>query len=146
MKALKYIALLVILTVVLTPLCFIWYYGYYHPRHHFVRPKVIENITGVRLPKYKVVEYERGSHAFTGDYSADFVLEFKEIPSKDFYQLLNELYDHRTNSKGITEYTFDCMWGNGLPAPKGESDSDDYFFHIKIPKGSKAFYIESGAW
>ena len=123
-----------------------WYNMDYYPRHHFVRPRVIENITGVRLPKYKVIEYNKGRRSFQGDYSDEFVLEFKEMPTDEFYQLLNEQYEHNTNYEGIVEYTFDCMWGNGLPAPKGESENDDYTFYIEIPKDSKTFYIEAGAW
>ena len=38
-------------------ICYSYYYDYYYPRHHFVRPRVVENITGVAFPKYKVVEY-----------------------------------------------------------------------------------------
>ena len=123
-----------------------WYNMDYYPRHHFVRPSVIENITGVRLPKYQVIEYDKERRSFQGDYSDELVLKFTETPSDDFYQLLNNLFDHRKNSEGITEYTFDCIWGNGLPAPKGESEYDDYTFHIEIPKDSKTFYIEVGAW
>lgn len=129
-----------------------WYKLDYYPRHHFVRPRVIENITGVRLPKYKVIKYDKGVEyeksrlSFLIDYTDEFVLEFKEMPSEEFYQQLHDKYDHHKNENGITEYSFYCMWGNGLPAPKGESESDDYTFSIKILKDSKTFYIKSGAW
>ena len=49
---------LMLYVIVMVPIsCYFQYWGYWYPRHHFVKPKVIENITGVRLPKYKVVEY-----------------------------------------------------------------------------------------
>ena len=37
-------------------------------------------------------------------------------------------------------------WGNGLEAPKGESDKDDISFSIDIERGSKTFHISVGEW
>ena len=61
-----------------------WYNMDYYPRHHFVRPSVIENITGVRLPKYQVIEYDKERRSFQGDYSDELVLKFTETPSDDY--------------------------------------------------------------
>ena len=36
-------------------LCYAYYWDYYYPRHHFVKPKVVENIIGMRLPRYNVI-------------------------------------------------------------------------------------------
>lgn len=39
-----------------------------------------------------------------------------------------------------------AIWGNGLEAPKGESDKDDISFSIDIERGSKSFHIRVGEW
>ncbi len=109
-------------------------------KHHFVRPRVVENITGVKLPRYKVVEYQRSKSRW--DRSDSFTLEFKEMPSEDFYKELEEHFDCFEPGK----YSFSAIWGNGIEAPKGESDKDDGTFSIEISKGSKTFYIEAGTW
>ena len=118
------------------------YFSEYHMKHHFVRPRVVENITGVRLPKYKVVEYERGPRSFNGDYTDEFVLEFERIPDEDFYKKLEEHFD----CFELGKYSYSAIWGNGLEAPKGESDKDDISFSIDIERGSKTFHIRVEEW
>lgn len=118
------------------------YYSDFYARHHFVKPKVIENITGVRLPDYKVVEYERGPRFFNGDYTDEFVLEFDRIPDDDFYKKLEEQFDCFEPGK----YSFGAIWGNGMEAPKGESDKDDIGFSIDIERGSKTFHVSVSEW
>ncbi len=117
-------------------------YSDFYARHHFVRPKVVENITGVRLPNYKVVEYERGSRSFNGDYTDEFVLEFERIPDDAFYKKLDEHFDCFEPGK----YSYSAIWGNGIEAPKGVSEKHDGIFRVEIEKGSKTFYIEAGTW
>lgn len=116
------------------------YFSEYHMKHHFVRPRVVENITGVRLPRYKVVEYQRSKSRW--DRSDSFTLEFKEMPSEGFYKELEEHFNCFEPGK----YSYSAIWGNGIEAPKGESDKDDGTFSIEISKGSKTFYIEAGTW
>ena len=117
-------------------------YSDFYARHHFVRPKVVENITGVRLPNYKVVEYERGPRSFNGDYTDEFVLEFDRIPDDAFYKKLDEHFDCFEPGK----YSYSAIWGNGIEAPKGESDKDDISFSVDIEKGSKTFHIRVMEW
>lgn len=38
------------------------------------------------------------------------------------------------------------MWGNGLPAPKGEDNEEDMTFSIEFEKGSKKAIIGYGTW
>ena len=38
------------------------------------------------------------------------------------------------------------IWGNGMKAPKGESDKDDISFSIDIERASKTFHIRVGEW
>jgi hypothetical protein len=44
------------------------------------------------------------------------------------------------------KYGYSAIWGNGMEAPKGESDKDDISFSIKIERGSKTFHIRVGEW
>ena len=44
------------------------------------------------------------------------------------------------------EYSYSIMWGNGLPAPKGESEEDDGMFSLSFKKGSKIINLSHGSW
>jgi hypothetical protein len=140
---------MMLFVIVMVPIsCYFQYWGYWYPRHHFVRPKVIENITGVRLPKYKVVEYEQGERYFNGDYSDSFTLEFKEMPNTDFYDELDKCFRQSDNAKisDSTVYRWSKIWGNGIEPPEGELESGDYEFSIRIERGSKTFHIDMIRW
>lgn len=133
--------------LVVIALAAFWGYDYYsehYMQHHFVRRRVVENITGVRLPRYKVIERgEEGSRASRfPDHTYNFTLEFKKMLGEDFYKNLDEHFD----SFEPGEYSFSAIWGNGIEAPKGESDKDDISFSIDIERGSKTFYIRVGEW
>ncbi len=124
-----------------------WGYDYYsehYMQHHFVTRRVVENITGVRLPKYKVVERRDGWNCFGRypEHAYDFTLEFRKIPDDAFYETLDEHFDSFEPGK----YSYSAIWGNGMEAPKGESDKDDISFSIAIEKGSKAFHIRVMEW
>ena len=120
------------------------YYSEYHMQHHFVRRSVVENITGVMLPKYKVIDSEEeGRRARRSpEQTYNFTLEFKEIPGEDFYKKLDENFD----SFEPGEYSYSVIWGNGIGAPKGESDKDDISFSIDLERGSKTFHIRVMEW
>jgi hypothetical protein len=107
----------------------------YYSRRHFVKSDVIENITGVSFPKYTVVE----RRSIWCDY---FMLEFERMPDEAFYKELDEHFDCFEPG----EYSFSAIWGNGIEAPKGESDKDDISFSIDIARGSKTFHIRVGEW
>ena len=69
------------------------------------------------------------------------------MPDDDFYTILDQNQDFfKWTEDGRTTYSFGCIWGNGLPAPPGESDNDDYNFKVKIKKGAKEFYIVVTTW
>lgn len=125
-------------------LCYAYYWDYYYPRHHFVKPRVAENITGVRLPRYKVIERGEEWECFSRspEHTYDFTLEFKKMPDEDFYEKLDEHFDCFEPEK----YSYSAIWGNGLEAPKGESDDDDINFSIDIERGSKTFHIRVMEW
>ena len=54
-----------------------------------------------------------------------------------FYKELDEHFDSFEPGK----YSYSVIWGNGLEAPKGESDDDDINFSIHIEKDSKTFSV-----
>lgn len=133
------------------------YFGYqdYSRKHHFVRPRVIENITGVRMPKYKVIErnlnsgpfdlyrgsrpYRNRLEAWISDYQDTFVLEFNEMPDSTFYQgLRNKGFDYRDGC-----YYFHLNWGSGLVKneviPMGEKGNYDY--SLTICEGDQIFFV-----
>lgn len=122
------------------------YYLDYWRKNHFVRPRVIENITGVRMPKYKVIERNLNSGPFDVhwngrphrsrlevwliEFQDTFVLEFKDMPDSTFYQeLKNKGFDHRDGC-----YYFHLNWSSGLDkdevVPKGEKGNYDYTMTI----------------
>ncbi|MBR1512999.1 MAG: hypothetical protein IJ622_01760 [Bacteroidales bacterium] len=120
------------------------YYFEHYLQHHFSRRRVIENITGVRLPRYKVVDRGEDWKCFGRfpEHAYDFTLEFRKMPDEDFYENLDEHFDCFEPGK----YSFSTIWGNGLEAPKGESDDDDISFSIDVERGSKTFHIRVMEW
>ena len=120
------------------------YYSEHYMQHHFVRRRVVENITGVRLPRYKVVDRGEEWECFSRspEHTYNFTLEFKKMPDEDFYKKLDEYFDNFEPGK----YSYSAIWGNGLEVPKGESDKDDISFSIDIEKASKTFHIRVGEW
>ena len=124
-----------------------WGYDYHseqYIQHHFVKRRVVENITGIRLPRYKVVDQGEEWVCFgrSPEHTYDFTLEFKKMPDEDFYEKLEEHFDSFEPDK----YSYSAIWGNGLEAPKGESDKDDINFSIDIERASKSFHIRVGEW
>lgn len=57
-------------------------------------------------------------------------------------QVINEHFD----CFELGKYSYSTIWGNGLEAPKGESDQEDISFSIDIERGSKTFHIRLGEW
>ena len=113
-------------------------------RYRFDDAKTLTRITEVEFPKFKVVEYDRGCKSFHGDYSDELVLEFKEMPSEEFYAALENSSEWSSSDEG--SYFYSRMWGNGMPAPKGEDDDEDVHLSIKIQRGEKRFHVTFGTW
>ena len=120
------------------------YYSEYYIRHHFVKRRVIENITGVRLPKYKVIDRGEEWVCFGRfpEHAYDFTLEFKKMPDDAFYENLDKHFDRFEPGK----YSYSAIWGNGIEAPKGESDKDDMGFSIETERGSKTCHVRVWTW
>ena len=61
-------------------------YDGYMRKYHYVKPHVVENIIGIKMPKYKVVKRELGYIENVTMHKDIFTLEFNIIPDKSFYQ------------------------------------------------------------
>ena len=111
-------------------------------------PARIERITGVRVPKFDIIERHEGKRYFTGDYLDKLIIEFESIPSDELFEEIDSLIGSKNTKweKNDSAYSFSTFWGNGFPAPEGESEAADGIFKITIIKGSKYGEIEDGAW
>ena len=143
------IALFVVspMMLIIVAVAAIWgsdYYSEHYMQHHFVRRKVVENITGVKFPRYKVVNRGGEWKCFgrSPEHTYVFTMEFNKMPDEEFYRKLDEHFDCFEPG----EYSFSAIWGNGLEAPKGESDEDDISFSIDIKRDSKTFHIRAARW
>lgn len=145
--AVKRISLTLILLVLVV--LGIWAYRYYGRKYEFADKERLERITGVAYPDFRIVSYLHGGFSFNGDYSDKVGIEFEEAPSADFYRCLDSLAtvkgSHWSKQKDGT-YSFRYIWGNGFPAPRGESDKEDRHIHVGIKKGAKQAEIHYGAW
>ena len=121
---------------------------YEDKRDYFQNRDRIERITEVRLPKFKMIEYHEGRRGFNGDFNDDFVFEFKSVPSDEMFDMIDKLIESGKTGwhKEGDSYIFNCTWGNGMPAPKGESDNEDRIFGITITRGEKQGVIRHGMW
>lgn len=111
-------------------------------------PARIERITGVRVPNYKIVESILGNRSFTCDYDDTYIIEFNTVPSDEIFDEIDKkIATGKTGwKKEGNEYSFSITWGNGFPAPKGESENDDITFGITMTRGKNEGEIRSGAW
>lgn len=69
-----------------------------------------------------------------------------EIPTEQTYQTLDSLIISGIWDKDNNTYLFGTMWGNGLPAPKGENEEEDMYFSLSVEKESKFINIKYGTW
>ena len=118
----------------------------------------IERITGAEFPAFdyhKTTFYHSGG--MLGDFTCSAIYKFDKVPTEDFYNTLDSLcnvegsnWSKSNNQSDSTasakEYYFNLTWGNGYPAPEGESPEDDRIITIEIPKGEREFKITYGAW
>lgn len=118
----------------------------YERKYGFLDKDRIERITEVRLPDFKLIEYDKGRTGFNGDYSDYLTIEFKDSLTNDFFVTLDSLVEKEVWSKRDNRYSFSAMWGNGLPAPKGENKEEDVMFSITIERGTNTAVIDTGTW
>ena len=108
----------------------------------------IERITGVKVPEFRIIERHEGKRHFTGDYLDTLIIEFESIPSDELFEEIDRMIVSNDTKweKSDSVYSYSTFWGNGIPAPEGESEADDAIFKITLTKGSKYGEIEDGAW
>lgn len=126
-------------------------YGNFERRHKFTNRETLHEITGVMLPNFKVTGREEGKRSFHGDYSDEATIQFKEVLSRELYLQLDSLCCvdanwSKSNVDSRVYYRYNRMWGNGMPAPQGQNDDEDYFLDIVIQQGSQQAKITYGMW
>ena len=120
----------------------------YERKHKFADKATIERITNSNFPSFKIVDYTKGGAAFTGDFIDVLEIKFEKSISSEFIHELDSLssIDNSGWIKKNTGYRFSMMWGNEMPAPKGESDDEDWFISIDIVKEQQEATIKYGMW
>ena len=108
----------------------------------------IERITGAKVPKFTIIERHEGERHFTGDYLDTIRIEFESIPSDELFEKIDSMISSNSTKweKKDSSYSYSTFWGNGYPAPEGESEAADGIFMITLIKGSKYGEIVDGAW
>lgn len=108
----------------------------------------IERITGAKVPKFEIIERHEGERHFTGDYLDTLIIEFEHIPSDELFEKIDSMIASNNTKweKKDSVYFYSTFWGNGYPAPKGESEAADGTFKLTLIKGRKYGEIEDGAW
>ena len=147
-----------ILLLLISPLMLIGYfilfllalqeYYDYQRKYRFANNETIERITGVAFPELDIIDYKKDNRGFLGDYKDKLTLEMEDELSESTYHYLDSIINAGNTgwSKRDDEYSYSVMWGNGLPAPKGESEEDDGMFSLSFKKGSKIINLSHGSW
>ena len=147
-----------ILLLLISPLMLIVYfilfllalqrYDDYQRKYKFANNETIERITGVAFPELDIIDYKKDNRGFLGDYKDKLTLEMGNELSESTYHYLDSIISVGNTQwfKHGDEYSYSIMWGNGLPAPKGESEEDDGMFSLSFKKGSKIINLSHGYW
>ena len=118
-------------------------------KRRFDDAETLTRITETNFPKFKVVEfYEDWVLGPNLKHDNELTLEFKKLPTENFYIVIDSLARDTASgwsAKDDSTYYYSRTWGNGLPAPLGESDEEDMFLEIEIKRGEKRFYVYYGA-
>ena len=118
-------------------------------KRRFDDAETLTRITETNFPKFKVVEfYEDWILGPNLKHDNELTLEFKKLPTENFYIVIDSLARDTASgwsAKDDSTYYYSRTWGNGLPAPLGESDEEDMFLEIEIKRGEKRFYVYYGA-
>ena len=115
----------------------------YRDDNYFSNVKRLERITGVKFEIRKVIEFEKETPSFTGDYSAKTTILLKKQPD---YQVLDSLVRENKWSRYEDGYYFHKIWGNEIDAPEGENKDADRFITVRIAPKSDTLYVDSGVW
>ena len=113
-------------------------------RYHFIKPKVIERITGVRFPEYHVVDYNNGCFCHS-IHHYDTNLEFENIPDEAFYKALEKQgVNYIDENDSIRTFLFKKTYRY-----LSFSDYDAITYGdatIEVREGSKTFKVSLFEW
>ena len=108
-----------------------------HMEEHYSNPEAFEKSTGVRLPPFKVTEYEHGYVCWNGDFEDELTIEFDKPLSDKFYHYLDSLVEVDDGwIKSIPYHGYTCSSHivvlNDSIVYEGITSDDQYFvLHIK---------------
>ena len=118
----------------------------------FSNKEVIEKVTDISLPDFRVTRYHYGGlSSFQGDFEDGLTIKFKKVPSIVFYQTLDSLIAVQSECeeacwhKHNDIYSYHGMWSKeSFPARK--KWDGDMSFSITIRKGEREARITYGYW
>ena len=89
-------------------------YAYYEWFWQEWSPSRIERITGVKVPRYKIIECHKGTRNFTREYEDVYEIEFKRMPSDEMFNQIDDLIETGKTSwsREGKDYYFSVVWGN----------------------------------
>lgn len=111
-------------------------------------PARIERITEVRVPKYKIVKYDKKFRGRKQVFYGDIDIKFKSMPEDRIFHKIDSIIavgKSYWRKEGDT-YTFSRIWAEGLPIPKGEMAENQEYLYISITKGSCDAFIRHITW
>ena len=113
-------------------------------RYHFIKPKAIERITGVRFPEYHVVNYNNGCFCHS-IHHYDTNLEFENIPDGAFYKVLEKQgVSYIDENDSVRTFLFKKTYRY-----LSFSDYDVFTYGdatIEVREGSKTFKVSLFEW
>ena len=125
------------------------------PQHsEFDDKATLEDVMEMQLPNYKVKEYISDPIIDChGDFSDKIVIEFEEIPSKQFIDNVNQRViadtlrdDKRWLKHDEHRYTFQACYGDGGRTPKCRKGQHDWLITLDFSDNSKEGIINYGYW
>ena len=125
------------------------------PQHsEFDDKATLEDVMEMQLPNYKVKKFISDPIIDChGDFSDKIVIEFEEIPSKQFIDNVNQRViadtlrdDKRWLKHDEHRYTFQACYGDGGRTPKCRKGQHDWFITLDFSDNSKEGIINYGYW
>jgi uncharacterized protein YbaA (DUF1428 family) len=129
--------------------CSLW------PHHsEFDDKGTLEDAMGMEIPNYKVKEYISDPIIDChGDFSDKIVIEFEEIPSKQFIDSVNQrvVADTLRNDKRWLKfdehrYCFQACYGDGGRTPKCRKGQQDWLITLDFSDNSTEGIINYSYW
>ena len=144
-KILRYVIVLLVVCVTIPLLGFFVYTKCFWQRWS---PARIERITEVRVPRYKIVKYDKKLKGRKKVFWGDIDIRFKSIPDDRIFHKIDSIMAIGKSywRKDGDTYIFSRIWAEGLPVPKGEMAKSQEYLYISITKGSFDAFIRHITW